>query len=280
MNKQKQDYKISDLPRTYKSSFFDILKTRWDHLLILAIFVLIATLPLILFNYYNQIMITNISYDAVNGTISEEDAIKQIQHNMFIFSLIEIPIFMFMAFIYSGLIRIIKKMIQREGYFIKYDFLQGIKENILHFLIYAFLYGAINVLLNFISYHYIISNQFLYYLFKILNYGIFIPLLFINLTLTSIYKEKISKKIMESIILYLRNFLILLLFFGIMEGSLALFIIPSTFMLLFGAMLYAFLIVPIYLLIVQHLMHYIFDNDINYKQFPSIYKKGLYIDKI
>ena len=52
MNKQKQDYKISDLPRTYKSSFFDILKTRWDHLLILAIFVLIATLPLILFNYY------------------------------------------------------------------------------------------------------------------------------------------------------------------------------------------------------------------------------------
>lgn len=280
MNKQKQDYKISDLPRTYKSSFFDILKTRWDHLLILAIFVLIATLPLILFNYYNQIMITNISYDAVNGIISEEDAIKQIQHNMFVFSLIETPIFMFMAFIYSGLIRIIKKMIQREGYFIKYDFLQGIKENILHFLIYAFLYGAINVLLNFISYHYIISNQFLYYLFKILNYGIFIPLLFINLTLTSIYKEKISKKIMESIILYLRNFLILLLFFGIMEGSLALFIIPSTFMLLFGAMLYAFLIVPIYLLIVQHLMHYIFDNDINYKQFPSIYKKGLYIDKI
>jgi len=280
MNKQKQDYKISDLPRTYKSSFFDILKTRWDHLLILAIFVLIATLPLILFNYYNQIMITNISYDAVNGIISEEDAIKQIQHNMFIFSLIEIPIFMFMAFIYSGLIRIIKKMIQREGYFIKYDFLQGIKENILHFLIYAFLYGAINVLLNFISYHYIISNQFLYYLFKILNYGIFIPLLFINLTLTSIYKEKISKKIMESIILYLRNFPILLLFFGILEGSLALFIIPSTFMLLFGAMLYAFLIVPIYLLIIQHLMHYIFDNDINYKQFPSIYKKGLYIDKI
>ena len=130
MNKQKQDYKISDLPRTYKSSFFDILKTRWDHLLILAIFVLIATLPLILFNYYNQIMITNISYDAVNGIISEENAIKQIQHNMFIFSLIEIPIFMFMAFIYSGLIRIIKKMIQREGYFIKYDFLQGIKENI------------------------------------------------------------------------------------------------------------------------------------------------------
>lgn len=274
MIKKKQnteEFKISDLPKNRFELFFDIIKNQWNYLIILAFIVLIIFLPLIIYRYYNLVALQEL----LNSNI--EELMFQIQISYMAYNAICIIFITFIGVLFSGIARIYKKLSFNEGFLFLPDFFKGIKENIKDFLILFLIYGIINFALESLSINYLISNNsFLYYLFKIINYIFFLPILFICVGLSSIYNDKIFKKISLSFVLYLKYLPKIVLIIALSVSPLLLLLISNSIIQLFVPMLYCFLIFPLAYLVIVLFMNYIFDKEINKKNFPSLVNKGMY----
>lgn len=265
-----KDFTLSDLPSNRKELYFDILKNQWRSLIILAFIILVIFVPFIIFRYYNLLSLNNILKE------NSETMFHQIKIASLTSNAINILLIMFVGIFFSGIARIYKKLAYNDGFFLGADFLKGIKENIKDFIVLFMLYGIVNFMLESLATNYLVDNSFLYYVFKILNYAMFVPVLVISVCISSIYNDPVLKKIILSFIIYFKYLPKILLTTIVALFPLLLLLIPSTTIQLFFPMGYCLIYLPLAYLLFVIVMNSIFDKEINNKKFPHLVNKGMY----
>jgi len=266
----RKDFQLNDLPVNRKSLFKDILKNQFFNIIILGVYFLVGLLPLILFRYYNLIIVGNIIKEN-SSSIKEELLSSGLNYG--IFSLFGI---VFFGLVLSGILRIYKKMCFSEGYFIGADFIEGIRENIKDFLFISLIYGLINLLIECAKMYFLMSNSFVYYLLSVVNYVIIFPYIIVAFTMSTIYSDSIFKKMFKALQVFLKNLPIMLLITLIIEAPLLVLLLSNTFIQLFYPMIYSFIYLPTSALVSRLLLNYVFDKNINKYYFPELVNKGLY----
>ncbi len=264
------DFLISDLPKNRFELFWDILKNQWRTIIIIGLIFLIVFLPMIIVRYYNMLVLNDflIASDEVNDA-------KLISLQMSYY-LLFIGLLWFIGICLGGIARIYKKMTFNEGYFLGADYFKGLKENSKEFTIIFIIYGLINFILEMVSLSFLLENSFMYYLFKLINYGLFTPLLFIAISLCALYTDGVLKKIKSSFYLYIKHLPLCLLIAVIIELPLLLLMIPQTFIQLLVPIIYVLGYLPVAYLISQIILYHIFDVEINRVSFPELVEKGMY----
>lgn len=270
---KKEDFKISELPSNRVQLFFDILKNQWTSLLILAFFTSIVFLPLILSRYQNVSIVNNILLE------QKENMEYHLLFAYLIHYAINIIFIIFVGIFLSGANRVFKKMSYNDGYFLGADFLKGIKENIKEYLIIYTLYGILCFMVESLSVYYLLQDSMLYYLFKIINYGFFLPLLLISSCLSTIYSDGIFKKIKIAFIIYFKSFFKIIFALIVMVCPLLVLMINNSVIQLFVPILYCLIYLPLSLLGFMVMINGVFDKYINKYNFPDLVNKGMYIKK-
>lgn len=264
------DFLISDLPKNRFELFCDILKNQWRTIIIIGLILLIVFLPIILVRYYNMLVLNDflIASDEVSN-----DKLISLQMSYYLLCVV---LLWFIGISFGGVARIYKKMTFNDGYFLGADYFKGLKENSKEFTIVFIIYGLINFILEILSLNFLLENSFMYYLFKLINYGLFIPLMFIVMSLCALYTDSILKKIRISFYLYIKHLPLCLLIAVIIELPLLLLTIPQTFIQLIVPIIYVLGYLPIAYLVSQIILYHIFDVEINRVSFPELVGKGMY----
>lgn len=272
VNVIKSDFLVTDLPSNRKELFFDILKNQWRNLLLLSLIVMVILLPLVILRYYNMVIITN---------MLNSNNIENIRNNVFnsyvAYNVINSFLIVICGILFGGVLRIYKKLSYNDGFFLGADFIKGVKENFKDFVVIFSIYAFINFLLEILCVNFLLDNNYLYYFFKVINYFIICPIVLIWVSLSSIYSDKVFVKLKSSYKLYIRYLFKILLVFIILVLPLFFLFIGNSYIQLFLPIGYSILYFPYAYLIFVLFMNYIFDEQINKKNFPDLVGKGMFV---
>jgi len=272
VNVIKSDFLVTDLPSNRKELFFDILKNQWRNLLLLSLIVMVILLPLVILRYYNMVIITN---------MLNSNNIEDIRNNVFnsyvAYNVINSFLIVICGVLFGGVLRIYKKLSYNDGFFLGADFIKGVKENFKDFVVIFSVYAFINFLLEILCVNFLLDNNYLYYFFKVINYFIICPIVLIWVSLSSIYSDKVIVKLKSSYKLYIRYLFKILLVFIILVLPLFFLFIGNSYIQLFLPIGYSILYFPYAYLIFVLFMNYIFDEQINKKNFPDLVGKGMFV---
>lgn len=272
VNVIKSDFLVTDLPSNRKELFFDILKNQWRNLLLLSLIVMVILLPLVILRYYNMVIITN---------MLNSNNIEDIRNNVFnsyvAYNVINSFLIVICGVLFGGVLRIYKKLSYNDGFFLGADFIKGVKENFKDFVVIFSVYAFINFLLEILCVNFLLDNNYLYYFFKVINYLIICPIVLIWVSLSSIYSDKVMVKLKSSYKLYIRYLFKILLVFIILVLPLFFLFIGNSYIQLFLPIGYSILYFPYAYLIFVLFMNYIFDEQINKKNFPDLVGKGMFV---
>ena len=267
----KTKFEESNLPRTRKQQFGDILKLRYLSLVFIGVMLLLFFLPIMFCIVYRDTsQITLISqYEG------EELSSRLVFINL-LFSWILIPSIMIFSIGLAGSLKIIRRLIWGEPIFLKEDFLTGIKENWKGYLVVSFIAGALNAI-NTLVVSFLPGNNFLTYLPLIALLVLFYPVIFVFAFYNVVYSDKVGKNIVLSLKLYFRSVFITFLFCLMCYSLILVKYIPSILKYFLGAALIVF-VVPIMLLLFFEYEIHVFDKHINACQYPQFVKRGLYVE--
>lgn len=270
----KRDFLASDLPKTRKALIIDIIRNQWNILMICALYFLLAFLPFIVYRYHHLITLQSI----LSSDQMKEEQMTAVLQSTSIYLLVSCALFLWIGFFLAGLMRIYKRLSFQEGVFSGGDFIQGMKENRKDFFITFLLYDFCYFIVEYIAVYFMISNQMIYYLMKIIHYGILLPVLVLSLYTHSMYQDKTSKKIYTGIIVYIRFLPKNLLLFGLVLLPLSLLLISTTYMQIFLPVFYVLCYLPVVFVAIAVMTNGHFDQMINQYRFPALMNKGLYKD--
>lgn len=269
---------INRLPVTRKALFKDILHNRWRILLSCSLLMLLFLLPLLVAIFFKDYLVLNLLNNHqyfVNGSFTEEGAIKFKSIN-FIFLLINSFCILILFIYLCGAFRIFRQLIWSEGINFWSDFKKGISQNI-----YLFLrYGLLVVILYFSTWSllYFANNL----LFAFLSLGIetfvFVPMVMVGMYYSVIYNSSLKQRLTNIPLLYLKNAPLVLLIAILFEAFFFIELIPTVYFIvkLSVLLLSFFFVLPLVILLGSLVTVYIFDKDINIEQHKDIYRKGLY----
>lgn len=261
-----------NLPVTRKAHFKDSIKNRWRLLLRCGLILLLFSLPLIICSFSKDFFLfSKVSAEEVE----QKDYTNLVAFLELIYSFIILANSALFSVGLSGVLKIIKKVCWSEGVIFWSDFKCGIKENIRVTLLMCLLFGF-NILLIRVL---IIINLSMILISIIGFICVFIVFPFALLTIiySSIYVLSFKQLMHNSILLFVRNYLFL---FGV---SLLLILLNGidaiTIPVLFtkqGVLILLLLISSIFILLLYEYLLNSFDIDINKKNHPELYRRGLY----
>lgn len=277
-----RDFTVAMLPKNRIRVFFDVLKIRWNLLLLLGLLTLVFALPLILVRFFFLYEATQIYQQIADLKIEQDVGLAQIAGFSNLVGLVNIPFWMIFSVGLAGVMRIAKKIIWGEYLSIRFDFLLGIKENAWHFILVFFLFGIINFFGNYYYYRYFVLNDFagpvgiIRFLPLVVTAIVIIPVFSFFLAMTVIYRDRFLVKIGASIKLYFLTFpKTLSIYIGCALPCILFFFENDIFQLIYPIVFTMFffpLIVNGWFLY----SCYIFDKYINKKSFPEIVDKGIW----
>ena len=271
--KEKKIHQVKDvvLPSNYHELFFDTIKQNWQVIILIGVFSFLFFLPTIGFmfasDYYFMLLTSSTSY-----TEAEIDALRITSRNLFDIG-VALGI-IFAAIGVSGLSRINLLIAREEGLFFFKDFNKGVKQNIksniIFFIIYAVLiYCSLLVINN-------INSTFIKYIPFAVIQTIFFPILLTNIETNSIYDWKIKDNFRNSSLIFIKNFIFVILFSLLLTSILLLNLIKYIFLKYILIALIIIFIYPFVILMIRVFFNKVLDRDINKENYPEIYKKGIY----
>ena len=261
------DFLVTDLPNNRKDLFFDILKNQWRNLLLISFLLFVSLLPLIIVRYSNLMNLSK---------IIAENKMELYYSRLVAYNVIRVLLYLLIGIVFSGLGRIYKKLSFNDGFFLGADLLKGMKENIKEFSILFISFGIVTLIFDLSAIELAKNSAVWSYLLYIIKYVIVVPVLAITMCLSSIYTDKLFKKIVVSFKLYFKYLPKILLAFLLIGFPLLLILISSPSIQLFIPMLYTLVYLPIAYLAFVIFMNSIFDKEINEKNFPDLVGKGMY----
>lgn len=132
-----QAYTSKMLPQNRKEVFFDILRLHWGKFFWMGVLVFLFSLPMHLYALFCDWYAA--SYDSNVVTADQvQQSITRLQNLRMI---INVPLLMVLAVLMSGIMRIVRQYAWGENVFFSYDFLKGLRQNIVQTLAVVFIGG-------------------------------------------------------------------------------------------------------------------------------------------
>ncbi|MCQ2742542.1 MAG: hypothetical protein MJ239_04510 [Bacilli bacterium] len=270
MKKKIRTAETVKLPHNYRELFFDVIAQNWRKLLLIGFFYfvfLLPTLAVLFFKDYYTLTIASSSY-----TDAEKEALKITAENYF--NAGAVVAFALSSIGFAGTSRVMLLLSREEGVFFFADLGKGIKQNVgpnlVFFIIYStLLYVALLIMNN-------IKASFWPYIPLGIIQGIIFPLVLVNAETCSVYSWRMGDRFHNSVLIFIKNFIFVVLFSLLFTAPLFLLAIENIYLryiLLAAAIL---LFMPIAALFIRVYFNYVLDRDINKKNYPEIYKKGIY----
>lgn len=275
----KEEFKEYQLPSTRKQVFFDVLKLHWRSFLVLGFVLIIGTLPLLACLFVRDNYALSLSMKLANGEIDASTRLLYVKYAHLICAFTCWLSLYFLLIAICIVARIISKLIWYEPVFFKDDIGLSLKNGYKCGAICMTFIGLILVIQS--GMLFITDNLFL----QIIPGALFIPFVGLPLLLTfmqsTIYQGSFLQLFKNSIAMYLKETLKVLLF-GLLLLLPLLFAIIERFLIVkyIFIVAYLFFFENLFIMMFQLNSNYIFDKYINENQYPEIYKKGLYIQKI
>lgn len=279
-----QEFELSNLPRNRYKQFFDIFKNEWLTYLGLGFFLLISAIPFILVFYFKNYTLGNIYNELIASKASNSVITSTLVTNSSIFDLMETLAIILIGIVLGGISRISRELAWGEGILFFHDFVVGIKKSFKVNLFDSFFLGVLLLIVDLIKIYstYTIGGMGGTLLIGV-SIGIFIllfvPLLLFMMAYNIYYSSTIRSNISVSFKLLLSNYLKIIPFSIFISLIYFIFLInvPVLLIVLFAVIL--LFIVPLFSLAWTLMSLSIFDTTFNIKQYPHIYKKGLYIEE-
>lgn len=266
---------FESLPKNYRELFFDTLKQNWRTFFLVGLISLLFFLPTLVFMFLNDYYFLSISSNE-SYTLTEVDALRITAANYFN---IGVSVGIVIACIgISGLSRVNLFLSREEGVFFFQDFNKGVKQNTKNNIVFFIIY-AILIYFSFFVTNNIAGNMFLLFLPFALVQTIFFPLLLINVETTSIYSWSIKDSFRNAFIIYIKNFVFVLIFSTLFTSILLLNLIQHIVIKYISFVLFIVIIYPLLAISFRVFMNRALDRDINKKNYPEIYKKGIYTEE-
>lgn len=283
----KSDFKSSMLPKNRREEFFFLVKMNYRQLVYLGIILLLFLLPVIV-----TYSLKNIHLGILQNTyINEYSSAEEGANAEYLSSYISISsLYLWVTFIFiipvfvslGGIFRVLRQLIWFEPVFFKDDFIKGIKDNWKATL----LAGIISSLgYVFSSYALILPglSQYIIYLPYAALLVVILPICLLIIEQSIIYQESNFKFFTNSLILYFKNLLFMLLFSFLCYLPFVLIyvgeIIGGFSYIAFNVVFMALTIFATPLLFLAHLLNSFraFDVSINRSNYPQLVGKGLFV---
>ena len=275
----KTDFLEENLPQTRKEQFFDLLKNQYKVIFFVGLMLLLLFIPDLVKNALKDVMNDKIHIALKESAITQEQATSGKFITWLISSAFDLVLYPIVFTGILGLLRVIRQMIYGEPVVFKYDFSIGFKENFKSGLLLGFLVGLAKFVFDLVIVSFASSA-----VVKTLAYVIFLlillPMFIVCAFYSVIYKNRIGRSLGHSFLLYLKGSwrILLVMVVGIVPFIVLEFFLHFPIKQLIYAVLILFLL-PLVLLAGFMVMNFVFDEAINIGQYPSLYRKGLYISK-
>ena len=264
-----KDFTEADLPLTRKDMFFDCYKEQFPLILRVGLLCLLFLLPMLLVLFFRDMYIVG-----ALKTLEEQTAEKiqevYMSANVVFGAMEAVASVLFFVF-FSGVAQILRQLCWGEPIFFGDDFKKGLKDNGWRFAVVGIVLSAVGYFVG------LMSSSFLFFVVFVMYAAVFVPI-GIWILLQSLYYRLSWAKAIKNAALYLVRTLpvtILLL------ACIALpFWLVMTFISLIGVrylllvLLAVFYVVPMALAWILYALQ-TFDECINKKSFPEMYRKGL-----
>lgn len=269
------EFSTSNLPSTRKALFFDILKHKYKFVLLIGLVTFLFLIPAFAANISFDLFLNKISQDPnfVNGDVITEAGMQMYRSSILLFGLCHVFTSLIAFIGLSGVTRTIRLLCWNEGLLFWDDFWIGVKQNIKQFLVFSIIYSFGTVLIYLSR---IVASPIFYGLAYGLTYAIINPLIIVILCYASTYSLKTGKVIRNGIALYIKNFLLLLLFSLFTVLYYLLNYIPIPIVMYVVKVLTIIFLMPMFMIAVYLSFSNIFDKLINKVAHPELLNKGLY----
>lgn len=278
VKKAATDFLEENLPQTRKEQFFDLLKNQYKVIFFIGLVLLVIFVPDIIKNVLKDIMNNKINVSLSEGVITKEQALSGTFVTWLISSAVDLVLYPIMFTGIFGLLRVIRQLTYGEPVVFKYDFSLGYKENFKTGLLLGFIVGITKFIFDLVIVSFASSA-----IIKTLTYVIFLlillPMFIVCTYYCTIYKNKMRRALGHSFLLYLKGSwrILLTMVVGILPFllfELLLNWVPIKQIIYVVLVLF---LIPLVLLVGFLVMNYVFDEAINIGQYPTLYRKGLYM---
>ena len=262
-----KDFTIDLLPINRRKEFGFVFKNNWKRFLFLGFLMLLFSLPLIA-----SLLVRD--FRAV--TLVKSGDTDLLFTNELFFAIFIIPSYIILFIGLSGLFRIMRNYVWSEGILYRQDFLIGIKQNWLFFSIIALIFSISYYVSYLLSVY--INVAFVRYLPFAIFLLVIIPLSLIQLSMISVYKNTFGMFVLNSMKIYAKKVVFILLSELIfLVIPVLLIVLPMPLIIKYVVLvIFIFVLLPIMCFAYELLSIHIFDELINKDNHPEIYRKGLF----
>lgn len=286
-----KDFNFSMLPKNRREAFSFLTKMNYRQFVYLGILFLLFMFPVIITFSLKNIHLGILQNTFINEYNLAEESSKAAIEDSYINAYISLSsLYLWITFIFivpvfislGGILRVLRQYIWFEPVFFKEDFVKGIKDNWKATLLWGTIAGLGYVLS---SYALILPglNQFIVYLPYAVLLIVILPICLLVIEQSIVYQETNLKYFTNSLILYIKHLLYILLFSLICYLPFAFIyageIIGGFFYILFIIIFMALVIFVLPLFLLIHLLNAfrIFDISINRQNYPQLMGKGLFV---
>lgn len=272
-----KDFVADNLPSTRKQVFFDRLKLHFGKLLKLGLICFSVALPLFVISLLKDMGIASVYAEYESGNITLEQAQIYVVSSQNMYSLFSIVGYLILSVGVSGCMQVIKRLAWIEPVFLRQDFNDGIKFNCRGYLGIFALFGI------FMFFAHLSLNYFDNFIVSVLPIGVllvaFLPTALLMLSQNCIYNVTFGENLRNSFALYLKTVPTTLLSVTVMALPTLFFIIPNIIVKYLLLAVSVIFLLPLAMLFWFLYSCYLFDKNINCKQFPELLNKGLHLSQ-
>ena len=227
------DCSVNDLPHNRKEVFFDVLRLHFFDLIKCGAILLIFALPLIAAIIYADIVVADFSERVREMTESELilDEIKAMIAFDNTIALIEIPLFAVLFIGFAAVARIIRQYAFLENVYIRYDFKEGLKQNVVQMIILGCILGFLHfisgAIRNYLAMAFIGSEQYFTIIPSVIFVTIFVPVIIFTAVCITIYNNGFLLNLRIGFVIYGDNILKTILLLIVSTIPFGLLLIPN-----------------------------------------------------
>ena len=242
----KNDCTSNSLPHNRKEVFFDVLKLHFGDLMKCGIILFSFCAPLIALSVYKELAL--MSFQELINSISSEATLFEEIKRMVIFdnltALIAIPLFMIASVGFAGIMRIIRQFAWEENVYIRYDFKEGVKQNIRQTILASLIVGLFNFLYTLVQNAVMLTlggvETYMMIIPKALLAAVFIPALAYTLVSVSLYNNRFFENVRIGFVLYAENIAKTLFVLLLSALSAVLMLVPNFICKIAGEVVFVF----------------------------------------
>ena len=273
--KAAKDFEKAMLPQTRRAVFFDVVKLQWRKLLLLAVVLLIAAIPLLLIAVYEDTYILT----ALEVPDVSPETIPALIAPLHIFcAVLSFPCLVLFFLGLSGVIRVVRQLAWEENAMVFPDFMIGFRQNWKQFLPIGILFGLGYTLAK-IGWHSALATQGDSVWIQGILLGLLVfliaPLVACSMVVIAVYNNSFWGNLKLATFVYLKSpFKTISAMFLAFGPSVAVWLIPYLQLHLIGS-------IPAILVFTLGLLGFILftfnqlDKHYNTQQYPELVGKGI-----